>query len=116
MSPVDITAMAGVVVTVISSVIVPWVLRRRAEHHDVDAIEVASWTGLTMALQRERDALQARVDKIDAEYREKMAALAEDYRRQLAEVNTQLTAARSRISTLENEVTDLYVRLGRQAP
>lgn len=116
MSPVDITAVVGVIVTVVTSLVVPWVLRRRQGRRSQDATEVASWTNLTTALQKERDALQGRLDKIDAEYRARMAAVVEDYSRELRELTTQLTAARLRITTLENEVGELYARLGRRAP
>lgn len=115
MTIVDITALVGVVIASLSSVIVPWVLRRRQNRETEDSTELASWTSLTAALQRERDVLQQRVERIDAEYRAKMAALAQDYAVQQAEMTTQLIAARNRITALEAEVTQLYARLGRTA-
>lgn len=116
MSPVDITAVAGVIVATIATIVVPWVLRRRGGRRDANRTDLQSWTNLTSALQHERDALQRRVDKIDSDYRAKMAAMAEDYARQLTEITAQLTAARTRISALETEVGDLYARLGRRGP
>jgi septal ring factor EnvC (AmiA/AmiB activator) len=112
-TPVDITAVVGVIVTVVTSLIVPWVLRRRAARRSQDATSVASWTNLTSALQKERDALQRRLDAADAEYRAKMAALAEDHARELRDITTQLAAAQQEIRTLKAEVADLYQQLGR---
>lgn len=114
MSPADITAISGVVVAFLSSIIVPWLLRRRSEREHLDQTDVVSWTSLTQALQSERDKLQQRNAMIDAEHQQRILRMTEEHRREMHEITTQLQAARARITTLEQEVAELYTRLSRR--
>lgn len=104
MTPEAITAYAALVVTVVTSIVVPQILRRRAARAALDGNKVASWQGLTSALQDERDDLRKRLDAVEGDYKKRMLELEAEYTR-------QLTEARSRIKMLEDEVAELYRRL-----
>lgn len=104
MTPVEITSVLGVLATVVASLVVPWILRRRRKAEISTATEVASWQGITKVLQAERDALRIDRDSIEREYKAKLRALDDDYQR-------QVSVCRQRITQLEAEVAGLYVRL-----
>lgn len=108
MGPVEITSIAAVIVTVLTSLVVPYWLRRRQEQQAGDATGLQSWQSVTAVLQRERDELKAQIAHAEQDCRDRVKALDEDYTR-------QLTAARTRIGHLETEVATLYEKLGRQA-
>lgn len=110
MDPIALSAIGAVVVSVITSIALPYLRNRKKNVESIDATKVVSWQSLTSAIQKERDDLRKELDGIEAEYRIKFRALEEDY-------NSQLTAARTRIQQLENEVAQLSIRLYRnQAP
>lgn len=106
MTPVELTTIGLAVATVISSVVVPWLLRRRQDAAAASGTNVVSWQSITAVLQKERDQLKEQVDTAAAENRRKIAELDADY-------TAQLGAARQRITALEGEVLRLRERLRR---
>lgn len=107
MTPETLTAIAAVVVSIISSFVVPIFLKRRAAHRAEDSTEVVSWKGITSVLQTERDDLRRRLETLEDTYKRRLNLLEEDYVRQLGD-------AKDRIKQLESEVADLYRRLYQQ--
>ena len=106
MTPVEITAIAGVTVSIITSLLVPFLLHRRAAKRAAADTEVVSWQSITAVLQRERDELRAQLDKLQGENRRIVRELDADY-------SAQLLNARRRITQLETEVAILRDELRR---
>lgn len=106
MNPVEITSIVGVIISLIVSVIVPFILARRKRLHDADATGVASWESLTKALQAERDKYKAEVDENAGITRQKMREFE-------AECDRRLNLANVRIAALETQVSDLKRELNR---
>jgi len=104
MSPVELTTIGLAVATVISSIVVPWVLRRRAAALAASDTQVVSWQSITAVLQKERDLLRDQLDAAAGENRRRIAELDADY-------SAQLNEARRRITGLEAEVARLRDRL-----
>jgi ribosomal protein S4 len=104
MSPVELTTIGLAVATVISSILVPWVLRRRAARLAASDTNVVSWQSITAVLQEERDKLRSQLDAAAEQNRRKIAELDADY-------GSQLQAARTRLTALETEVARLRDRL-----
>lgn len=104
MSPVELTTIGLAVATVISSVVVPWVLRRRAARLAASDTQVVSWQSITAVLQEERNELKRQLDAAAGENRRRIAELDHEY-------NAQLTEQRRRITALEAEVARLRDRL-----
>lgn len=113
MTATEITTIAGVVIAVIGSIIIPLALnrikeRRRDEHADgLDSRSVAAM------FKQERDTLQSRMDRVVAEYEDKLAALRAEYERKLAESEAKYLA---QIAGLRAEIDALYRRLYQLPP
>lgn len=114
MGPVEITAIAAVIVTVLTSLVVPYWLRRRQENAAGDATGLQSWQSVTAVLRSELNAVKAERDEL----KRQIVVTEEDCRARIrsldADYSTQVTTARTRITNLESEVARLYVRIGRQ--
>ena len=113
MGPVELTAIAGVIISVSTSLLVPWMLRRRQAARAASDTNVVSWQSITAVLQKERDAFQLEakslrdeLDTLQGENRRAIRALDDEY-------SAQLLTARRRITQLEAEVAALYERLRR---
>jgi hypothetical protein len=105
-SPVELTAVAAVIISLTTSILVPWLLRRRAASRAASDTNIVSWQSITTVLQKERDALREQLDTSQGETRRTIRQLDEEY-------STQLFTARRRITQLEAEVATLYERLAR---
>jgi hypothetical protein len=70
------------------------------EEHDRDATDVASWTKLNSALDREIQRLHTEQDRMREDYERKL-------RQQREEHEQQLTVANARIAELERDVESL---------
>lgn len=97
MDALTITSIAGVVVTVVASVVIPWYLRARQHRTELDSAEVLNWDSLTKSIAKERDDLRKRLDEIDDHYIARIKELRDDW-------EAQMSAARVRIRDLEDEV------------
>lgn len=109
MAPETVTAYAALVITIITSLIVPYVIKKRKDRKEDAVTELASWQGLTKALQGERDDLRKRLDGVETEYKRRMDVMEAEYQ-------SRLDAALERIKQLEGEVADLYRRLYQRGP
>lgn len=104
MTPVEITSVLAVIVTALSSVVVPLLLRRRQTKQDSASTELVSWQGITTVLQKERDQLRSELTGVEDEFRRKIAVMKDDHAKQMAQ-------AQERITELERMVADLSTRL-----
>lgn len=104
MTPELVTIIGGVAVAILTSIVAPILIRRRQVKMDEASAGLASWQGLTNALQKERDDLKLRVDKIERAHEERIRAMEADHAR-------QMKVAEDRISALEKELSKLYRRL-----
>lgn len=100
-----ITLYAGTVISFISMVLVPAVLRRRAQARSSDKTNLVSWEAITARLEKERDRLQARLDQEDARH-------AEDIRRRESEWQAKIDQLNARLVQQQVEIDTLYRRLG----
>lgn len=113
MTATEITTIAGVVIAIIGSIVIPLALnqtkeRRRDEHAEgLDSRSVAAM------FKQERDSLQGRLDKVIVEYEDKLASLKAEYERKLAESEAKYLA---QIAGLRAEVDALYKRLYQPPP
>lgn len=112
MTPVELTTIGLAIATVISSVIVPFLLRRRAARLAATDTNIVSWQSITAVLQKERDSLREQLDEVQAQSRARIRQLDEEY-------SAQLLIARRRITQLESDVqvlTDRLRHLGEPLP
>jgi hypothetical protein len=103
MTPTETVAIVSVITTVVASLVVPWLLRRRAALKSVSDTEVVSWQSITAVLQKERDVLRSQLDVIQGENRKTIRDLDTDYA-------NQLVVARQRITQLEAEMARILER------
>ena len=105
-SPVDLTAILGAAGSAAAAVAAFWALLRKnrqdriSDEHDRDATDVASWTSLNTALDREIARLHAELDRQREDYERKLRQQAQEYERQLAQRD-------KRIAELEKDVESL---------
>lgn len=105
-SPVDLTAIFGGLGGILGGAAAWWGVFRKNrrdridDEHDHDATDVASWTSLNTALDREIKRLHAEMDRQREDYERKLRQQAEDYERQLA-------LRDKRIGELEKDVDSL---------
>lgn len=132
MTPAEVTALAGVVVSIVSAVFVPIYLvrrneqraaRERAEAVRTGALLDASvtWESINRAIVKERDELRAELKQTRADSARDYAALKTDMNRQIAELQEKHAAERvkseERITNLTVEIDRLYRRLyGKENP
>ena len=125
MTPADITAFIGIVVAIISSVVVPWLLRRRARTDIADATDLASWQGIVANLKEERSDVrsqmrameakyEARITAMEQECRERMRAVEVDYTAKIAILTAETVRQEAEIAHQQAEIAALSVRLARQ--
>lgn len=100
MNTVEWTAVIGVLVTVLGTVLIPLWLQRRKQRGDTELADVVSWKGITEALQKERDALRGQLDAIEERHRRAAKDMEADF-------DQRATAMKKRISDLEDEVATL---------
>ena len=116
-SPVDLTAILGACGSFGAAGIAFVAVRRQArrdkltEEHDKDATDVASWSTLNTALDREIQRLHTEQDRMREDYERKLSRQAEEYERKLtrqAQDNEQQLAIRdARITELQKDVESL---------
>lgn len=82
MNAVDATAIAGVVVMTLTTLIVPWWLRRRAARGTADRTDVVSWQGLNASLKQDVDNLRTERDRDRVDYKARLRELEEEHARQ----------------------------------
>ncbi len=127
MTPSDITTFIGVVVAIISSVVVPWVLRRRARSDIADATDLASWQGIVATLKEEREDVRSQMKAVEAKYEARILAMEQECRKRMRAVEVEFTAKiavlaaenvhqEAEIARQKAEIADLSVRLARQTP
>lgn len=106
MSPELLTAIGALIVSIVTTIGAPVYIRRKAAQNELDATDLKSWQSVTGALEKERDKLLERVNKLEHDHNQKLADLKSTHEREMGE-------AKERIRQLENEVADLYRRLYR---
>lgn len=109
MTTVEWTAVLGVVVAVLGSVLIPLWLQRRKDSNDTDLAKVVSWKGITEALQKERDDLRRQLDEIEERHRRQLKDIEIDY-------DQRQSTMKKRISDLEDEVAALRRALRGDSP
>jgi hypothetical protein len=107
MTVTEATVIAGVVISLITSMVVPFILHRRAEARLRSDTNIVSWQSITSVLQKERDALREQLDEVRGETRRTIHQLDEEYA-------IQLLTARQRITQLESEVANVITSNRRQ--
>ncbi len=127
MTPADITAIIGTAIALLTSVIVPWVLRRRQSADIASATDLASWQGIVANLKEEREAvkkeredLRGQLKVLEVEYKARIAAVEKECRDRMTALEADYTA-KIAILAAENahqqeEIAALSVRLARQTP
>lgn len=127
MTPADITAIIGTAIALLTSVIVPWVLRRRQTADIASATDLASWQGIVANLKeereevkREREDLRGQLKVLEVEYKARIAAVEQEFRDRMRAVEADYTA-KIAVLAAENahqqeEIAGLSVRLARQTP
>jgi len=124
-SAVEWTAILGALATVISTVIVPAILRRRKAIRDNSSGQLANWQSFTSSLdqdrrdvRKERDELQEKLDTVTADHRRRIEESDADHSRQLQELDAKWRAkdviSDKRIASLERDLARVYAELGRQ--
>jgi len=127
MTPADITAIIGTAIALVTSVIVPWLLRRRQSADIASATDLASWQGIVVNLKeereevkREREDLRGQLKALEVEYKARITAVEKECRDRMAALETDYTA---KIAVLAAEnahqqeaIAGLSVRLVRQTP
>ncbi len=120
LNPVDITSVVLAITTVLTSLVIPPILRRRRSAETAEDRKVVSWKGITAVLQQERDRLAAELGEAETTARANARAVDAEHRAEVhalkAEHAVQLGAARDRIKQLEAERNDPAQRLYRQPP
>lgn len=101
MNTVEWTAVVGVIVAVLGTVLIPLWLQRRKDASDNDLADVVSWKGITEALQKERDSLRQQLDAIEERHRRQLKDIEADY-------DQRTNAMKKRITDLEDEVAALH--------
>jgi archaellum component FlaC len=111
MSATELTAYIGLVVAVVSTIVIPWVLRRRKAHSSAGKADTLNWANMNRSLAEREVRLQKRLDEIDADYIDRIKTIRNDFEDQLhaerARYETNLQDARTRIQELEQEVATL---------
>lgn len=100
MNTVEWTAVLGVIVTVLGTVLIPLWLKRRDSRGESEIADVVSWKGITEALQKERDVLRRQLDEIEDRHRRQAKDMEADF-------DQQSEAMKKRIADLEDEVAAL---------
>jgi hypothetical protein len=103
-TPVEITSVFAVIVTALSPVMVPLLLRWRQTKQDNASTELVSWQGITTVLQKERDQLRAELTGVEDEFKKKIAVMKDEHAR-------EMNQARERIGELERTVLFLSSQL-----
>lgn len=83
MGPVEVTTIAALIITILTSLVVPWWLRRRQGTEDIDETGLRSWQSVTHILQEERDDLKRQIVANEDQYRLQRRALESDCNKQL---------------------------------
>lgn len=99
MDAVTLTAVAGVVVSILVGLIVPGVTARRRARNALDQTEVVSWEKMNERLQREVDRQQAELDSIDTKYRTRLNAMEAEYTTKLATANNKILILTGELET-----------------
>lgn len=99
MDAVTLTAVAGVVVSILVGLIVPGVTSRRRARSALDHTEVVSWEKMNERLQREVDRQQIELDGIDAKYRVRLNAMEVEYTAKLDAANTKILLLSGELET-----------------
>lgn len=126
MTPSEITALAGVVVSLLSAVFVPiYLVRRNEERTKRERADVAralklldstvSWESINRAIVKERDELRGELKQARAESTREYNALKTEMNRQIVELQRKHAVDRKRdeerIRNLTVEIDRLYRRL-----
>lgn len=131
MTPADITAIIGTAIALLTSVIVPWVLRRRQSADIASATDLASWQGIVANLKeereevkREREDLRGQLKALQVEYKAHITAVEKECQDRITALEAALEAdytAKIAVLAAENAhqqeaIAGLSVRLVRQTP
>jgi Skp family chaperone for outer membrane proteins len=105
---VGITAIAAVLISLLSVLVIPYVARQRRLTQSADSNQVVSWQSITKAIQDERDKLKQELDLLEEEHRTKMRVMQNDYETKIhtmqTEYDSQMATANQRIRELESDV------------
>lgn len=107
MNATDITAFAGLGVSILTLIVMPVWLRNRTHKNALDRTAVVSWEGITTRLEKERDRLQERLDAKDAAHEAEIRRLTEQWQK-------KLDACTAKIVQQQAEIDNLYRRLGQE--
>ncbi len=112
--PVEITGFATLLVLILSSLVIPAWLRHRRNETVEGRQTVASWQGITATLQKERDALRIRLDKIDSDHEARLRDLTESFHEQIRALEKTNREQQKQMDALRAEVERLYAERGRR--
>lgn len=104
MDVVGITAIAAVLISVLSALVIPYVARQRRLTQNADSNQVVSWQSITKAIQDERDKLKVELDLVEEEHRSKMRAMQADYDSQIATANQRIRELESDVNRMANQI------------
>lgn len=115
MTPTELTTIAGVVIALVGSVVIPLYLFRRKNEQSRDHTAVMDSRAVAAMFKDERDRLQVRLDGVIVDYEKKIADLKTESERALAAAEAKWRAQserdQARIAELKSEIEGLYRRL-----
>lgn len=114
MSPTELTGFLTLGVLFVSAIVVPAWLRHRAQGTSEERQSVASWQGITTALQKERDALQDRLDSRDAAYDARLTLVRKEFEEEITKLKAKVAEQQARIISQGETIATLYEERGRR--
>src|SRR4051812_11136456 len=106
MNLVTLTAVLGVLATIIGGVTIPVLMSRKTDKDKIEAEESVTFEKLNRALDRQNERLEERIRLLEEQHAKELAAWQSKY-------DTDLQQANRRIRELEAEQLELLRRLTR---
>lgn len=117
MNLVTLTAVMGVLATIIGAVTVPVLMSRKADKEKAEATENVTFEKLNRALDRQNEKLEERLQLTEEQHAKEIADLQAKYEKVIADQQEKYAAdqrrSNQRIKQLEDEQTTLLRRLAR---
>lgn len=117
MNLVTLTAVMGVLATIIGAVTVPVLMSRKADKEKAEATENVTFEKLNRALDRQNERLEERLQLNEEQHAKEIADLQAKYEKVIADQQEKYAAdqrrSNQRIKQLEDEQTTLLRRLAR---
>lgn len=117
MNLVTLTAVMGVLATIIGAVTVPVLMSRKADKEKAEATENVTFEKLNRALDRQNEKLEERLQLTEEQHAKEIGDLQAKYEKVIADQQEKYAAdqrrSNQRIKQLEDEQTTLLRRLAR---